>query len=148
MTKPQLSLRQLVAVTHLYPSLIQIHNLSQSQGKRRPLQMPTNKELHPQWALNQIGHTRESLAPGGPGALARTESQLPLLSSKAPGLLGCRLATQEMQMSVHLSKTHRGKAVNHHHKHPRVPIADLEVKFGLGADSGFHALAGWETRIT
>lgn len=29
-------------------------------------------------------------------------------------------------MSIHFSKTHRGKAVNHQNKHPRVATADLE----------------------
>lgn len=36
-----------VAITRLYPSHVQMHNLLQSQGKRRHLKMPTNKKPAP-----------------------------------------------------------------------------------------------------
>lgn len=55
-------------------------------------------------------------------------------------------------MSVHLSKTHRGKAVNRQNKQPRMPTADGEAKaaFRRGVfTDGFHAPAGLRrARIT
>lgn len=72
-----------------------------------------------------------------PPAPRMINSDSPLFLQKASGLPACHWAPQEMQMRVHLSKTHRGRAVNQPNQQCRIPAAD-KVVTGLVQTVGFH----------
>lgn len=49
-------------------------------------------------------------------------------------------------MSVHLSETHRGRAVNCPNQQPRKPTADNSYKHGIDSKLSLVALAPWQAK--